>query len=169
NVSSNGQKNSRDKNNISASSFYSTNTLNSSSSTLSLYSKTLNKTQLEIHKRFKEMKKEKNKKNSNVINLDNSNATNKDKIKNIKKSGVIVLTINTLTGKQFSIKVLNSCTIGNMKDLIQDKEGILSQTQILIFQDKILDCDSMTLEDYGIEDKASLKLMIKLFDGNAFY
>ncbi|KAG4090925.1 ubiquitin-related domain-containing protein [Neocallimastix lanati (nom. inval.)] len=115
------------------------------------------------------MKKEKNKKNSNVINLDNSNATNKDKIKNIKKSGVIVLTINTLTGKQFSIKVLNSCTIGNMKDLIQDKEGILSQTQILIFQDKILDCDSMTLEDYGIEDKASLKLMIKLFDGNAFY
>ncbi|KAL6588577.1 hypothetical protein U3516DRAFT_653995, partial [Neocallimastix sp. 'constans'] len=162
---SDNQKNLRDKNNVSASSYYSTNTSVSSSSSLSSYSKTLNKTQLEIHKRFKKMK-EKTNINANTNNLDNSNNDSlMKKTVNDKKSGVVNLTICTLTGHQFPIKVLSSYTIGDIKDLIQDKEGISSQTQILIFQDRTLDCDSMTLEDYGIDDGASLKLMIKLFDG----
>jgi len=161
----------------SASSFYSTTTTASTSSSLSSYSKTLNKTQLEIHQRFKKMKQEKlnnlqNNNNNTKNNAQNDNGANNDiekyntKNDKKKKSNVVNLSISTLTGQQFALKVLSSYTISDLKDLIQEKEGIPSQTQILIFQDKTLDCDSMTLEDYGIENGASMKLIIKLYDGN---
>ncbi|ORX76973.1 ubiquitin-like protein, partial [Anaeromyces robustus] len=180
---------SRNENNNSASSYYSTTTSSSSTSSLSSYSKSLNQTQLEIHRRFKKMKNERaklnNQNNNNSNNNDNNNNNNNEndnnvnneninkteseinqfKVKDNKKSGVVNITVNTLTGQQFPIKTLNTYTISDLKDLIQEKEGVPSQTQILIFQDKTLDCDSMTLEDYGIKDGSSLKLMIKLFDG----
>jgi len=176
-------KNPREEHIHSASSFYSTTTTSSSSSSLSSYSKSLNQTQLEIHKRFKKMKQEKLNKlqNNNTNNINNNNNNNNNNLNDTeanyesdkykskndknKKSNVVNLSISTLTGQQFTLKVLSSYTISDVKDLIQEKEGISSQTQILIYQDKTLDCDSMTLEDYGIENGASMRLIIKLYDG----
>ncbi|ORX54862.1 hypothetical protein BCR36DRAFT_322322 [Piromyces finnis] len=106
--------------------------------------------------------------NGNVLNDTEINyEINKSKLKDAKnkKSNIVNLSISTLTGQQFFIKVLSSYTISDVKDLIQEKEGLAAQTQILIYQDKTLDCDSMTIEDYGIENGSSIKLMIKLYDG----
>ena len=58
--------------------------------------------------------------------------------------------IKTLTGKILNVDVGPKETIGNLKKKIRKIEGLEESRQSLIFDGKILNLDSATLEDLGI-------------------
>ncbi|ORX83773.1 ubiquitin-like protein, partial [Anaeromyces robustus] len=76
-----------------------------------------------------------------------------------------MLNIGTLTGKYFQIEAFWTDTIADLKEIIQDKEGILKESQILIYQGKSLINDNYTLRDYNLKDGATLKLVLQMSGG----
>ncbi|GJW99669.1 polyubiquitin 11, partial [Tanacetum coccineum] len=74
------------------------------------------------------------------------------------QGGKLKLFIETLSGKKISLDVYITYNISKVKTLIQDKEGIPSKRQKLVYAGQQLD-DSLKLQDYCLQRTSTFLLL----------
>ncbi len=73
--------------------------------------------------------------------------------------------VKTLTGKHITLEVEPTDRVEDVKQKVQDKEGIPTEMQTLKFAGKILE-DGNTLQDYSIQKDSTIHLVLKRLDGS---
>ena len=69
--------------------------------------------------------------------------------------------VKDLTAKIITLTLAPSATIYDVKEQIQEKEGVLPDFQRLIFAGRQL-ADDRTLSDYGIQNGNTIHMVVRL-------
>ena len=72
--------------------------------------------------------------------------------------------VKTLQGKNITLDIDDSTTIGNIKEKIRDKEGIPVDQQRIVYNGKQLE-DDQTVGNYNIGNESTLHLVLRLRGG----
>jgi ubiquitin C len=75
----------------------------------------------------------------------------------LRMCGGMQISVKTTEGTSFTLDADSSDSIENVKLKIQEKEGLLNQNQLLIYNGERLE-NERTLSDYKIQDKSALYL-----------
>ena len=85
-----------------------------------------------------------------------------------KESSDFNIIIQTIMGKNISVKVSRKTSVKELKSKLYQSEGLAVETQNLIFKDKALS-DVETISSIGLVDGSTIKLVLNMSGGPGLY